>query len=442
MIFINLFKRSLRIVYNNKTVLKKTLNKIILIFLLLTNLYAAEVNQDSFNQLIKSLEENLKTYEVTTQTSLLKKNEEIIGEFNELFKKLPKDQKLEILTNTSKNINDLTANMLLKIVSKDFENQSNLDFLTPSEQLLFSKALKNIIDTSYKSDRIYNDSAYEIAKIIVNSDIITANNLILVVNKTSSENNNSKNLSSNILYNISKLNSKKIDELSDDISNELIKQSLNELENDIVIKKTKVKKKIDFENNFSQTPLIAISSSVLSVNKSLTEKIADNIIKSDLKKKDELSFKLAQQTNILDDWQNNENKEIIESKSKFVEKIFPEAFKDINEEKMEFAIEIVLNSDLATSNKTIEAIVDSYIDNNNNFFKVEKDFLEKMQDVIKATKINNNQFARNVEEAEIILKSFYTDPISPTVLNNPQLAYVYSGFPLEKFEQFSNVSPN
>jgi DNA-binding HxlR family transcriptional regulator len=423
-------------------VLKKTLNKIILSFLLLTNLYAAEVNQDSFNQLIKSLEENLKTYEVTTQTSLLKKNEEIIDKFNELFKKLPKDQKLEILTNTSKNINDLTANMLLKIVSKDFENQSNLDFLTPSEQLLFSKALKNIIDTSYKSDRIYNDSAYEIAKIIVNSDIRTANNLILVVNKTSSENNNSKNLSSNILYNISKLNSKKIDELSDDISNEFIKQSLNELENDIVIKKTKVKKKIDFENNFSQTPLIAISSSVLSVNKSLTEKIADNIIKSDLKKKDELSFKLAQQTNILDDWQNNENKEIIESKSKFVEKIFPEAFKNINEEKMEFAIEIVLNSDLATSNKTIEAVVDSYIDNNNNFFKVEKDFLEKMQDVIKATKINNNQFARNEEEAEIILKSFYTDPISPTVLNNPQLAYVYSGFPLEKFEQFSNVSPN
>ena len=442
MIIINIFKGSLRLVYNKYIVLKKTLNKIILSFLLLTNLYAAEVNQDSFNQLIKSLEENLKTYEVTTQTSLLKKNEEIIGEFNELFKKLPKDQKLEILTNTSKNINDLTANMLLKIVSKDFENQSNLDFLTPSEQLLFSKALTNIIDTSYKSDRIYNDSAYEIAKIIVNSDIITANNLILVVNKTSSENNNSKNLSSNILYNISKLNSKKIDELSDDISNEFIKQSLNELENDIVIKKTKVKKKIDFENNFSQTPLIAISSSVLSVNKSLTEKIADNIIKSDLKKKDELSFKLAQQTNILDDWQNNENKEIIESKSKFVEKIFPEAFKNINEEKMEFAIEIVLNSDLATSNKTIEAVVDSYIDNNNNFFKVEKDFLEKMQDVIKATKINNNQFARNEEEAEIILKSFYTDPISPTVLNNPQLAYVYSGFPLEKFEQFSNVSPN
>ena len=422
--------------------LKKTLHKLILSFLLATNLYAAEVNQDSFNQLIKSLEENLKTYEVTTQTSLLKKNEEIIGEFNELFKKLPKDQKLEILTNTSKNINDLTANMLLKIVSKDFENQSNLDFLTPSEQLLFSKALKNIIDTSYKSDRSYNDSAYEIAKIIVNSDIRTANNLILVVNKTSSENNNSKNLSSNILYNISKLNSKKIDELSDDISNEFIKQSLNELENDIVIKKTKVKKKIDFENNFSQTPLIAISSSVLSVNKSLTEKIADNIVKSDLKKKDELSFKLAQQTNILDDWQNNENKEIIESKSKFVEKIFPEAFKNINEEKMEFAIEIVLNSDLGISNKTIEAIVDSYIDNNNNFFKVEKDFLEKMQDVIKATKINNNQFARNEEEAETILKSFYTDPISPTVLNNPQLAYVYSGFPLEKFEQFSNVSPN
>ena len=422
--------------------LKKTLHKLILSFLLATNLYAAEVNQDSFNQLIKSLEENLKTYEVTTQTSLLKKNEEIIDKFNEFFKKLSKDQKLEILTNTSKNINDLTANMLLKIVSKDFENQSNLDFLTLSEQLLFSKALAKIIDTSYKSNRIYNDSAYEIAKIIVNSDIKTANNLILVVNQTSLENNNSKNLSSNILYNLSKLNSKKIDELSDDISNELIKQSLNELENDIVIKKTKVKKKIDFENNFSQTPLIAISSSVLSVNKSLTEKIADNIIKSNLKKKDELSFKLAQQTNILDDWQNNENKEIIESKSKFVEKIFPEAFKDINEEKMEFAIEIVLNSDLGTSNKTIEAVVDSYIDNNNNFFKVEKDFLEKMQDVIKATKINNNQFARNVEEAEIILKSFYTDPISPTVLNNPQLAYVYAGFPIEKFEQFSNVSPN
>ena len=311
--------------------LKKTLNKIILSFLFLTNICAAEVSQDSFNQLINSLEENLKTYEVTTQTSLLKKNEEIIGEFNELFKKLPKDQKLEILTNTSKDINDLTSNMLLKIVSKDFENKSNLDFLTPSEQQLFSKTLAKIIDISYKSDRSYNDSAYEIAKITVNSDIKTANNLILVVNQTASENNNSKNLSSNILYNISKLNSKKIDELSDDILNQLIKQSLNELENDIIIKKTKVKKKIDFENNFNQSPLIAISSSVLSVNNNLTEKIADNIIRSNLKKKDELSFKLAQQTNILDDWQNNENKEITKSKSKFVEKIFPVAFKNIND---------------------------------------------------------------------------------------------------------------
>ena len=259
--------------------LKKTLNKIILSFLFLTNICAAEVSQDSFNQLINSLEENLKTYEVTTQTSLLKKNEEIIGEFNELFKKLPKDQKLEILTNTSKDINDLTSNMLLKIVSKDFENKSNLDFLTLSEQQLFSKTLAKIIDISYKSDRSYNDSAYEIAKITVNSDIKTANNLILVVNQTASENNNSKNLSSNILYNISKLNSKKIDELSDDILNQLIKQSLNELENDIIIKKTKVKKKIDFENNFNQSPLIAISSSVLSVNNNLTEKIADNIIR-------------------------------------------------------------------------------------------------------------------------------------------------------------------
>ena len=125
-----------------------------------------------------------------------------------------------------------------------------------------------------------------------------------------------------------------------------------------------------------------------------------------------------------------------------MEKIFPVAFKNINDEKMEFAIQIVLNSDLDTSNKTIEAVVDSYIDNNNNFFKVEKDFLEKMQEVIKATKINNNQFARNTKEAETILKSFYTDPISQTVLNNPKLAYVYSGFPLDKFEQLSNVSPN
>ena len=53
-----------------------------------------------------------------------------------------------------------------------------------------------------------------------------------------------------------------------------------------------------------------------------------------------------------------------------MEKIFPVAFKNINDEKMEFAIQIVLNSDLDTSNKTIEAVVDSYIDNNNNFFKV------------------------------------------------------------------------
>ena len=58
--------------------LKKTLNKIILSFLFLTNICAAEVSQDSFNQLINSLEENLKTYEVTTQTSLLKKMRKLL----------------------------------------------------------------------------------------------------------------------------------------------------------------------------------------------------------------------------------------------------------------------------------------------------------------------------------------------------------------------------
>ena len=422
--------------------LKKNIILLFLCFFSFNYLFAANIEQEDFDQLLSKLENNLNTYEITTQTALLNKNDQIIVEFSDLFKVLNKEIKLNFIRNSLNNLNDNKANLILKIISKDFENQSNLKNLTSSEQFQFNELLSFIIDTSYQSEKKYNDSGYEIAKIILNSDIKTANDLLSIISSISSKNNNSKNLASNVLYNLNKNSINKFDLLSSDFKNELIRQSLKELTNDIILNKPKINNKIQISDNFNRSPLDNLSISLLSKNIDLSENITDNILDLDETHKEELISKLIEQTNLLDAWQDNETEEIINTKNIFVDKIYPEFFKNVNLEKMLVAEKVILNSNIDISSKTIEAVVDSYLENNNNFFKVDNNFLKRLQNIIDASKINNNIFIKSKYEAEIILKSFYLDPIPAVILTNPQLAYAYSALPLSSFDSLVNVSPN
>jgi len=109
---------------------------------------------------------------------------------------------------------------------------------------------------------------------------------------------------------------------------------------------------------------------------------------------------------------------------------------------MDRVIKLVQKSEIETSVKIIEAVVDSYVDNNNNFFKLENDFFEKMQDLINASKENDSDFIKSNNTAEIILKSFITDKIPSNLLQNSQLALAYSSIDINKFENMTNISPN
>ena len=148
-----------------------------------------------------------------------------------------------------------------------------------------------------------------------------------------------------------------------------------------------------------------------------------------------------EQTNVLEDWNTVTNKNIMESKLNFVEEVYPTAFSNMNLDKIEKAVSIVQSSDAITANKIVEAIINSYVENNNNFFKVDNRFLKRTQDMFVSNKINNTQLIKSIEQGELVLKSLYQEDISATIFQDPQLSYIYSSLPASNFE-LANVSPN
>ena len=93
------------------------------------------------------------------------------------------------------------------------------------------------------------------------------------------------------------------------------------------------------------------------------------------------------------------------------------------------------------ANKTVEAIVNSYVENNNNFFKVNNKFLERTQDLFASNKINKTQFIKSNQQGEFFLKSLYQDEISSVVFQDPQMSYIFSALPVSNFA-LANASPN
>ena len=415
--------------------------KVIFLSLVLFNSSFAEINNKEINELISKLEQNLKTYEVTKASSLLKENIEIIDKINPILNTITKEDKIELFSSLTDNLDEFKANIFLKILSKDFENKSNLEDLSIANQQKLDNLLIKVVDVSYKNEKESHDGAYEIAKIISKAPVNLANNLVNITCRIAEQNDNSNNFSSNILYQINKIDPDKVNQLEVEVTNDLIKQSLKEVENEIVLKKAKVNNNINEENDLNINSLTAISSAIISSNINLSKKITENISNISKNKLEEVTFKLVEQTNALENWNVVANKNVIESKLNFVEKIYPTAFTNIDLNKIEKAVSIVQSSDTKVANKTVEAIVNSYVENNNNFFKVNNKFLERTQDLFASNKINKTQFIKSNQQGELFLKSLYQDEISSVVFQDPQMSYIFSALPVSNFA-LANASPN
>jgi len=425
------------------SIFRKSILAIIIVIIFIPKINAEDIDlKKSFDEIFFEIEQNIEIYETTKISNLLTKNEVLIEKFNEIFNQMSPETKLYILTQSiNKNLNNLNAPIYCKILGNDFESNSNLDTSNNILKNQFNSLLKNIIEKSYNSNNSVNDTAFDLSKIIKNGSQELSNDLILIIIETGLKNNNSRSISTNILYNIYKDSENETNVISSEIEKTLIKSSLKELEYEILVKKNEIKNNVK-DDNSNETAIIALSKIITSANSEISNKISNEILLSKNSRKDEVVITLIEQANVLENWKNTENKKIVATRDNFVEKVLPQAVKNINKKKMDRVIKLVQNSEIETSVKIIEAVVDSYVDNNNNFFKLENDFFEKMQDLINASKENDSDFIKSNNTAEIILKSFITDKIPSNLLQNSQLALAYSSIDINKFENMTNISPN
>jgi len=425
------------------SIFRKSILAIIIVIIFIPKINAEDTDlKKSFDEIFFEIEQNIEIYETTKISNLLTKNEVLIEKFNEIFNQMSPETKLYILTQSiNKNLNNLNAPIYCKILGNDFESNSNLDTSNNILKNQFNSLLKNIIEKSYNSNNSVNDTAFDLSKIIKNGSQELSNDLILIIIETGLKNNNSRSISTNILYNIYKDSENETNVISSEIEKTLIKSSLKELEYEILVKKNEIKNNVK-DDNSNETAIIALSKIITSANSEISNKISNEILLSKNSRKDEVVITLIEQASVLENWKNTENKKIVATRDNFVEKVLPQAVKNINKKKMDRVIKLVQNSEIETSVKIIEAVVDSYVDNNNNFFKLENDFFEKMQDLINASKENDSDFIKSNNTAEIILKSFITDKIPSNLLQNSQLALAYSSIDINKFENMTNISPN
>src|SRR6056300_1838407 len=131
--------------------------KIIYLLFILYSYSSAETNNKEFNETVLKLEQNLKTYEVTKASSLLRENIEIIDKFTPILNTIAKEDKIELFSSLTDNLDEFKANIFLKILSKDFENKSNLEVLSIADQQKLDNLLTKVVDVSYKNEKEYHD---------------------------------------------------------------------------------------------------------------------------------------------------------------------------------------------------------------------------------------------------------------------------------------------
>ena len=411
----------------------------LIFFIFSTNLSA--INKQDFENLIDILNRNYEQYEITKASNILIINENLINQFISEFKEVAIDEKIAFFNDELGNLTPIRANALLKVISSDLKENNSFEKLGSDNLILVKEFFNKVIPISNEDDREINDNGYTIALIVNFSSTDLSNEIIKTVSDVSNANNNSKALASNVIYNISNINSELLLEIDTEQSQRLIKETVKELNNSIIKNETD---EINNNERFSKkNPLTAVSETILLSSNSISDQITTEIKKINSSNKENISLRLIEKTLDTKNWTNDKDENIIRNKNKFTEKIYPIGFKNFNKEKINLAEKIIYSSDNKTSEVLLESIINEIDKDNNNFITLNKNSLDNLKNTFLTTRVNKTNLIRSQNEAEAVLDSLYNnEKISNILLTNNLLLPAYANIQKNNFENLENVSPN
>lgn len=411
----------------------------LIFFIFSTNLSA--INKQDFENLIDILNRNYEQYEITKASNILIINENLINQFISEFKEVAIDEKIAFFNDELGNLTPIRANALLKVISSDLKENNSFEKLGSDNLILVKEFFNKVIPISNEDDREINDNGYTIALIVNFSSTDLSNEIIKTVSDVSNANNNSKALASNVIYNISNINSELLLEIDTEQSQRLIKETVKELNNSIIKNETD---EINNNERFSKkNPLTAVSETILLSSNSISDQITTEIKKNNSINKENISLRLIEKTLDTKNWTNDKDENIVRNKNKFTEKIYPIGFKNFNKEKINLAEKIIYSSDNKTSEVLLESIINEIDKNNNNFITLNKNSLDKLKKTFLTTRVKKTNLIRSQNEAQAVLDSLYNnEKISNILLTNNLLLPAYANIQKNNFENLENVSPN
>ena len=411
----------------------------LIFFIFSTNLSA--INKQDFENLIDILNRNYEQYEITKASNILIINENLINQFISEFKEVAIDEKIAFFNDELGNLTPIRANALLKVISSDLKENNSFEKLGSDNLILVKEFFNKVIPISNEDDREINDNGYTIALIVNFSSTDLSNEIIKTVSDVSNANNNSKALASNVIYNISNINSELLLEIDTEQSQRLIKETVKELNNSIIKNETD---EINNNERFSKkNPLTAVSETILLSSNSISDQITTEIKKINSSNKENISLRLIEKTLDTKNWTNDKDDNIIKNKNNFTEKIYPIGFKNFNKEKINLAEKIIYSSDNKTSEVLLESIINEIDKNNNNFITLNKNSLDYLKNTFLTTRVKKTNLIRSQKEAKAVLDSLYNnEKISNILLTNYLLLPAYANIQKNNFENLENVSPN
>ena len=411
----------------------------LIFFIFSTNLSA--INKQDFENLIDILNRNYEQYEITKASNILIINENLINQFISEFKEVAIDEKIAFFNDELGNLTPIRANALLKVISSDLKENNSFEKLGSDNLILVKEFFNKVIPISNEDDREINDNGYTIALIVNFSSTDLSNEIIKTVSDVSNANNNSKALASNVIYNISNINSELLLEIDTEQSQRLIKETVKELNNSIIKNETD---EINNNERFSKkNPLTAVSETILLSSNSISDQITTEIKKNNSINKENISLRLIEKTLDTKNWTNDKDENIVRNKNKFTEKIYPIGFKNFNKEKINLAEKIIYSSDNKTSEVLLESIINEIDKNNNNFITLNKNSLDNLKNTFLTTRVKKTNLIRSQNEAQAVLDSLYNnEKISNILLTNNLLLPAYANIQKNNFENLENVSPN
>jgi hypothetical protein len=425
--------------------IKKNINfkYIILFFFIFTLNFQSDafssISKEKFTNQIAFIERNYKEYEVTKASNLIDLNENLIQNLALELGELEIDVKIAFYQEVSELLNEIKSNVLLKVIEKDAKNNNSIKELDNIQLAKISLVFERTIPSVYKDNRSINDSPYLLASIINESDIKLSNEIVKKISNTSTENNNSNSLAANVVYYASEINSNFLLDIDKEVKNILIKQSVNELSNELKNNKYKIQKKLN--NNYAQDSLLALSSAVLKSKSEISIDIISAIENISSNEKKKISFEIIKQTSELNEWNDEKDMNYVKNKNFFAEKIFPIGFSNIDQDKIDAAGKLIQNTDPKTSEILIKSIINNLIAENNNFNRLDQITTNSLGEIFNTAKVNNSQIIKSKFEAETIFNSFFEDTLDSSLLKNPQFQSSFALISKKKFN-LNNVSPN